>query len=211
MALGLFITSLVSFLGFLSIENHGIMYTLLYTRASLFVELALCIAQIFVVAYLSRTLYQARYQKVFALFLGYSALTGLTFSTLLCIFDITTIFSAFAAAAIMFACCAVIGMFSNYDFSRLRNILFSALLALVIVTFISMFIPVLQNNLLLSYAGIGIFSLFTCYDVQRMNNHHYVFPEELKDKMAIYSALTLYLDVINLFLNLLNIFSDSKN
>jgi FtsH-binding integral membrane protein len=121
--------------------------------------------------------------------------------------------TAFLFTAVLFICCAVIGLTTNIDLSKLGGILFAGLLCLIIVSIVSFFIPVLRQSLFLSYAGVIIFLLYTAYDVQRIrvmyeacrNNSDYL------NRFSTYGAFQLYLDFINLFLNIIRIVSSSRS
>ena len=67
--------------------------------------------------------------------------------------------------------------------------------------------------MLISYAGVIIFLLYTAYDIQRIkvNYELYRYNDEIRDKFASYGAFELYLDFINLFLRILQILANSRS
>lgn len=213
MALGLLITALVAFLGFASFMNGGIFYTLWSSSAYVWIVLILTVAELGIAFALPATIQRSSPGVTRALFYGYSALTGIEFSTLFLAFDISTIFSAFLAAAVMFACCAIIGRYSSFDFMKLRGVLLGGLIALLIITLLGMFIPAIGNSLWLSYIGVILFAVLTCYDVQVSGKIGYAVGAEgeMATKYAVYQAFGLYLDFINIFLYLLRIFGSSSS
>lgn len=147
------------------------------------------------------------------LFFIYSFVSGITFSTIFITYDFGVITTAFLFTAVLFVCCAVIGLTTNIDLSKLGGILFAGLLCLIIVSIASFFIPVLRQSLIISYAGVIIFLLYTAYDIQRIrvmyeacrNNSDYL------NRFSTYGAFQLYLDFINLFLNIIRIISSSRS
>lgn len=89
------------------------------------------------------------------------------------------------------------------DFYRsIGGALFAALCALVIVSFVSLFIPGLRDNHVLDYVAAIIFSLYIGFDMWRASE----MPSTVDNAVDV--AVSLYLDIINLFLNLLSIFGD---
>jgi len=204
MSIGLFITAAVAFLGYLSVYSGGLMYQILASFPQA--------VFIFVIAELGIALAMGMGLTKFStttcriLFFVYSALTGLTFSSLFLVYTGATIFGAFAFTSVMFICCAIIGHTTNVDLTKFSGLLFGALIALVVSTIISMFIPVLRESLFLTYIGIILFLVLTAFDMQRIKAYYYnVGAGTIKENLAIYGAFQLYLDFINLFLKVLRI------
>jgi uncharacterized protein len=138
------------------------------------------------------------------LYIFYSVLTGITFGFIFTLYQMSSIISIFAICALIFALLAFYGMVTKADLSRFGLILFFMLLGLVIGEFINLF--VFKNNqadILMSAIGVGVFTLYIAYDTNRVKLMLPLFGEE---KAAIYGAFQLYLDFINLFIELLNLF-----
>ena len=91
-------------------------------------------------------------------------------------------------------------LYPNF-FSKIGGALFMALIGLVVVRLIGMFVPSLGNMSVIDSISAGIFSLYIGYDMHRAS----VMPHTMNN--AVDAALSLYLDIINLFLSLLRIFS----
>ena len=213
MALGLLVTTLVAFLGFASFMNGGIFYALWNSSAYVWIVLGLTIAELAIAFALPATIQRSNPGVTRALFYGYSALTGIEFSVLFLAFDISTIFAAFLAAAVMFVCCAVIGRYSSFDFMKLRGVILGGLIALIVITLLGMFIPAIGNSLWISYIGVILFAILTCYDIQVSGKLGYAVGAEgdTAEKYAVYQAFGLYLDFINIFLYLLRIFGSTSS
>jgi len=142
----------------------------------------------------------------------YSALTGFTFSFVLMAYDMNTVFVAFLFAAVLFASCAIIGHTTKVDLTKFSGLLFGALLALVIMTVISIFVPVLRNNLLFGYLGLFIFLVYTAFDMQKIKQYYYNVGEgTIKENLAVFGAFQLYLDFINIFIYILRILGNRKD
>ena len=205
MASALVLTAAVAFLGYRSLFTGGILYKLML--GSNFGFIAILIVQIGVVIGLSAGLRKLSPAAANILFYVYAAITGVTFSVLPLAFEISTIFTAFLFAAVLFGSCAVIGHTTNVDLSRFSGLLVGGLIALIITSVISIFVPALRNNLIISYLGLAIFLGLTAWDMQKIKRYYYGTQEgtAMRANLATYAALDLYLDFINIFLRVLQI------
>ncbi len=93
------------------------------------------------------------------------------------------------------------------------NILFMGLIGLIFANFINIFWQNAQFDIVTSCIGVGLFALLTAYDVQKLRNFgsQALASQEDMDKVALLGALTLYLDIINLFLYLLRLFGKKRD
>lgn len=139
-----------------------------------------------------------------ALFIVYSAINGISLSGIFMMYSQGTITSAFITAAVMFGVFAVVGYTTRIDLSKYSSIFFMALIGLVIAGLINIFIRSTFLTLGVSAVGVIVFAGLTAYDIQRLKEHQRLFGQN--HNMAIYGALQLYLDFINIFLYLLRIF-----
>jgi FtsH-binding integral membrane protein len=146
------------------------------------------------------------------LFFAYAAITGLVFSILLAVYTTNTVVGAFAGAAGVFAGMAVVGYTTQADLTRFRSILFGALIGLLVAMIAFLFTGGSAFNLVIGFAGVLIFAGLTAYDVQRMRvmQARGVGAGAFGEKQAIFGALILYLDFVNLFLFLLRIFGGRR-
>lgn len=143
------------------------------------------------------------------LFLTFSALMGVTMSVTLSGYDLGAVIIVFAAAALYFAVMALFGHFTGIDLSRMGPILLSGLTFLVILGILGLFIPFLSlSNNFFCYVGIVLFLGYTAYDTQQIRNYYsyYCGYPDMLEKAAVFSALQLYLDFLNLFIRLLQLF-----
>ncbi|MGT2753495.1 Bax inhibitor-1/YccA family protein [Streptococcus ovis] len=140
------------------------------------------------------------------LFLGYSVVNGFTMSVVLLAYTGQTVLTAFLSAVGMFAVMAVIGMTTKKDLSAMGQALIAALVGVIIASLVNLFLQSSGMSFLISIISVLIFSGLIAYDNQRIR---YVFEEtggQVSQGWAISMALQLYLDFVNLFLNLLRIF-----
>ena len=146
------------------------------------------------------------------LFLAYAAVNGVVFSTLLYVFLLESVVLVFGMTALYFGVLAAYGYFTKSDLSRLRTILFCGLIFLLIFGILSWFLPMSGAERIVSIIGIVIFLGYTAYVTQmiRANYTYYCGFPDMLEKAAVFSALQLYLDFINLFLYLLRFVGNSR-
>jgi FtsH-binding integral membrane protein len=142
------------------------------------------------------------------LFFLYSALNGLTLASILLVYTHESIAAVFFITAGTFGATAAYGYLTKADLSKWGNILFMALIGLIIASLVNMFLKSPAMMWVLTYAGVLIFVGLTAYDTQQLKKMAYSLEdnEETVGKFAVFGALDLYLDFINLFLYLLRIF-----
>lgn len=146
------------------------------------------------------------------LFVIYSILNGVTLSSIFLVYDLGLIETAFFITAGTFGACSAIGYFIKKDLSTIGRIAYFLLIGLVIASIVNIFMASSQLEWILNYAGVGIFTVLTAYDTQKLKNggFHYL-AEEDQQRWVIYGALDLYLDFINLFLYILRILGRSRD
>lgn len=141
-------------------------------------------------------------------FLLYSFITGITFGGIFIIYELTSIVYAFLITAIVFGLCALLGKFSKIDFTKFGTYLYIGLFAVIICSVVNIFLKAPIINTVLSGAIIIIFMGLTAYDIQKIKKMEGTIPEE---NLPIYGALELYLDFINLFVEILKIVGKAKD
>jgi FtsH-binding integral membrane protein len=136
---------------------------------------------------------------LFSALYGFAALEGAAFAILFAHFTLGSVGFAFFSAAILFAVLSAFGYFTQRDLTELGNVLFAALIALIIAMFVNIFIGSSVSSMIISGIAIVIFAGLTAYDTQQIKTT--VLTGGLHAE--IIGALELYLDFINLFVNLL--------
>ena len=214
MGIAVLITAAVAFAGYMSLINGGLLYNA-YMSGAISIGYIVCmIAQFGVCIFLSLRITKMETRTATILLYAYAALTGVTFSVLPMAFDIATVFTAFAFAAVMFFCCAVIGHTTSVDLTKFSGLLIGGLIALVVATVASIFIPALRESLVISYIGVLLFLVITAWDMQKIKQFYYGTQGgigTLGGNLAVYGAFQLYLDFINLFLRILRILGSRSN
>lgn len=139
------------------------------------------------------------------LFIAYSALNGFTISIVLWAYTGETVLLSFVTAVGMFAVMAIIGATTKKNLSAMGQALIAALIGVIIASVVNMFLQSSGMSFIISLISVVIFAGLIAYDNQRIR---YVFEEtggEVQEGWAISLALQLYLDFVNLFLNLLRV------
>ena len=202
MFLGLFVTFAASMALYLT---GAFYYVVLGFNGIL--PIALGVAEIAVVLYLSARIHKLSITAARGLFFLYALLNAITFSSIFVLYDVSSLVFVFGMTSVYFGVMALYGYMTKADLSRIRPVLLFGLVALIALALLSLFIPGLDTGICL--IGVVIFVAFTAYDTQKIR-HNYVYFQgnpELLQKASIISALQLYLDFINLFLYLLRLFS----
>lgn len=139
------------------------------------------------------------------LFLGYAILNGVVFSAYFLVYGVAELLLIFGLTALFFGAFALYGHYTKADLSRLRPLLVGGLIFLVLAGVLLLFIPMESFERIICLVGIAVFLCFTAYDTQKIASFYsyYSADQVLLQKAAIFSALQLYLDFINLFLYLL--------
>lgn len=147
------------------------------------------------------------------LFLLYSAISGLTLSSIFIAFKLSSIIMVFISAALMFGLLAIYGYVTKQDLSSLGKIMIFALIAVLIMSLINLFVMNSTFGAVVSVISIVVFLGLTAWDMQALKAmyNYYSNDEDELNKVAIYGALDLYLDFINIFLQLLQLFGKSND
>ena len=138
---------------------------------------------------------------------GFAALMGLSFATIFAVFNMGSIVSAFMGAAILFGVMSGYGYFTKKDLSSMGQMMFVGLIAIIIASIVNIFIGSTVLQMVISALAIIIFLGLTAYDTQRIREELSV---DTSPAAEVSGALTLYMDFINLFINLLQLFGERK-
>ena len=138
---------------------------------------------------------------------GFAALMGLSFATIFAVFTMGSIVSAFMGAAILFGVMSGYGYFTKQSLDSMGKFMIVGLIAICIASIVNIFIGSTVMQMVISALAIIIFLGLTAYDTQKIREEVSV---NTSDVVEITGALTLYMDFINLFLNLLQLFGGRK-
>lgn len=174
----------------------------------------LCATQLAFVFILSSRIERLSFGAAVALFLGYSALTGVTFSTLFALYIGTGIIQkAFISTAVVFVVASLYGLFTRRAVQSWGSWLFVGLISILIASLFNLFIGSSKLDFIISIVGILLFAGITIWDTNKIKAMNDRFGLEMSSeelsKISIMGALDIYLDVINIFLYFVRIYANS--
>ena len=139
---------------------------------------------------------------------GFAALMGLSFAMIFAVFTMGSIVSAFMGAAILFGVMSFYGYFTKRSLDSMGKFMFVGLIAIIIASIVNIFIGSTVMQMVISALAIIIFLGLTAYDTQQIRE---MVSVDTSPAVEVSGALTLYMDFINLFLNLLQLFGGRKD
>ena len=207
MAGALTITGLTAML----VANSPALMNLIFTNTAL--VWILLIAEFVLVAVISAAINRISFSTATILFIIYSALNGVTLSSIFVLYTQGSIASTFFITAGMFVALALYGTVTNKDLSGIGRFMFMTLIGLIIASIVNIFMHSEMLYWITTAIGVVIFAGLTAWDAQKIQQMAAEAAEvnESTQKMALLGALSLYLDFINLFLYLLRIFGRRSN
>lgn len=172
----------------------------------------LLFAELGMVMYLSARITKLSTPTAMVLFFLYAASNGLTLSPLLFAYTQETVYNAFFTTAAMFGGMSVYGTLTKRDLTGLGPFCMMGLWGLLAAMIVNFFVHSSQFSLGISLIAVVVFVLLTAYDTQKLRAmaQKLADDERLRGNFAIYGALELYLDFINIFIHLLRIFGRKK-
>ena len=207
MSLGLILTASVAW--FTAASPLGL--TILQNPALL---IGLVVAQFGLVIALSAAIHKFSGATASMMFAAYSALTGLTLSSIFYVYTGASIFQAFVVTAGMFGATSVYGMVTKRDLTGMGSFMFMGLIGIVIASEVNMFMQSSAMSFGISVIGVIVFTGLAAYDTQKLKYMGETMPMDdgtAVRRGTILGALTLYLDFLNLFLMLLRLLGSNRN
>lgn len=205
MTLGLLVTALVSlfcanspgYWSFLA-QNSWMMWMFI-------------IAEFGIVIGISAGINRLSTQTASLLFYLFAVVNGLMLSTIFLVYSPGSIAKTFFITAGTFGAMSVYGFCTSRDLTKMGNILFMALIGLIIASLVNIFAHSSGLSWIISILGVLIFTGLTAWDTQQIKNMAQMAPDAAVGRLAVIGALSLYLDFINLFLYLLRFFGASRD
>lgn len=207
MTLGLALTALVAMLVY---SNKPLLQ---YIDESSWAFTGIIIAELAVVFILSYNIKRMSLPTAAFMFLLYSALNGFAVSAVIAIYTAASVGYALFIAALMFGIMSVYGYFTKSDLTKFGNLLYMALIGLIIAFVVNYFWFNSTIYWVISIIGVFIFVGLTAYDTQALKRIGDSAGELDSGymKLGVLGALMLYLDFINIFFLLLGVSGRSNN
>jgi len=144
-------------------------------------------------------------------FFVYAAVTGLGLSTIFLAYKLGSIGLVFFTSAGMFGAMSIYGHTTERDLTEYSQYFLMALFGVVIAGLLNLFMQSSGFSFMISLVSVVLFAGLTAYDVQMLRDMYYSLDHEDRERAGVMGALSLYLDFINLFLNLLRLLGEQKN
>jgi len=209
MAIGLVITALAALgMATLAAGNPQLMY-MLYASPLAYV---IIFAPLIAVLFLSFGIQKLSTAGARLLFIVYSALMGLSLSSIFFMFTKTSIVQVFFITAASFGALSLYGYVTKRDLRPLGTFLFIGLFGIILASLVNLFIASSGFNYLISVVGVLLFAGLTAYDTQTIKEMYYEGDSgETMGRKVVMGALTLYLDFINMFMMLLQLLGNRSS
>jgi FtsH-binding integral membrane protein len=144
-------------------------------------------------------------------FFIYAGLTGLSLASIFAIFKLGSILQVFFISATMFGTTALYGYTTKKDLTNMGTFLMMGLIGVIIAGLVNIFLQSSMLQFVISLLSVVIFVGLTAWDVQQIKSIYYDTYGDDRERAGIMGALTLYLDFINIFVNLLQLVSERKD
>ena len=203
----MFIGLLVTFVTGYGVASNETMIINIYKNS---IYIVLCIVELILVIFLSAKVHSMSKNMARICFIIYSFVTGLSLSSIFVIYSLSSILYVFLIAAVVFLVFGLLGYFTKLDLTKLGTYLMMILFGVIVCFLVNLFLNYEQFDFVLTLVSMVVFMGFTAYDVQKIKRlaENSTIPE---DNLSIVGALNLYLDYINIFLDLLNLLGKSKD
>lgn len=207
MAIGLLISAVFAY----TTSENAAMRAVIFSNPMLYITML--IVQFGLVYAISGAIEKISSSTATALFLGYSALSGVTLSSIFMIYTQSSIFYTFGITSITFLAMSFYGYTTSTDLTKMGSYFIMGIWGIIIASILNMFLKSSGLDFLVSIIGVILFTGLTAYDVQNISKMNRMLEDdtEIKNRMAIVASLKLYLDFINLFLHLLRFLGQRRD
>lgn len=205
MFIALLITGITSYVTL----SSGLVFAIILNDALFF---GLLIAEIVVVLIANATVSSNKLVPSAILFVTYAVINGMTMSVIFLAYTYASIATVFILSALLFGIMAVYGMVTKKDLSSIGNLCLMALVGIILVGLVNVvFLKLSVVEIVISFIGVLLFVGITAYDTQKIKNMVGTTNSDNVTVLALFGALSLYLDFINIFLKLLRLLGSRRN
>lgn len=205
MFIGLAVTAVVAF----AVAGSPALLRTLVSNRLLF--LGLIGGELALVFYLSARVAQIAPGTASALFLGYSALNGVTLSLVLIAYTGQSVANTFGVCAVTFGALALYGSTTRRSLAGVGQFMFMGLIGVIAASLVGLFWQSNALQFVIACGGVLVFTGLTAWDAQRLKQMAVTLPAGREGSYAVVGALSLYLNFINLFLMLLRLFGGRRD
>jgi len=204
MAMGLGFTGLVAYL----VSGQPVLMQAIFSGPQAYVVM---FAPLILVMVIGAKLQKYSFAKVQTLFWVFAGLMGLSLSSIFMVYELGSIAKTFFITASMFGTMSIYGYTTQRDLTSMGSFLHMGVIGLIIASVVNMFMQSGPMQYAISMISVLVFTGLTAYDTQTIKSFYN--PSESKEnlgKIAIYGAIQLYIDFINIFLALLQLFGNRR-
>lgn len=198
LGVGLFVTFLTGYL----VSINASMLKFLYAGYGYIV---VCVLEIVVCIYFSSRISKMNPNTARVLYIGYTGLTGVALSFVFLAYKLESIIFIFLITSLVFIIFSIIGRRVDFDLKKIGVYLAILLVSIIVLEIFNVFVMNNTLNMILCIASLAIFVGYVAYDVKKIDYY------EENENMAIMAAFELFLDFINIFIRLLELFGDRKD
>jgi hypothetical protein len=204
MGLGLAITGVVAFL----VAATPALYEPIFTTPLKWVVMLAPLGFVFFLGAKIQTMSVSAAQLTFWAF---AAVMGLSMASIFLVFTGASIARVFFITAATFGAMSLYGYTTKRDLSGWGSFLFMGLIGIIIAALVNIFLASAALQFAVSVIGVLVFTGLTAYDTQRIKEMYYELDAaDVATRTAIMGALSLYLNFINMFMLLLNLFGTTR-
>ncbi|MDP2619771.1 MAG: Bax inhibitor-1/YccA family protein [Hyphomicrobiales bacterium] len=206
MAIGLGLTGVAALGTFTLALNNQAFAELIYVSPLRWVIILAPLAMVFLLSFRINRMSVAAAQTTFWV---YAAMVGLSLSSIFLVYTTTSITRVFFITAATYGALSLYGYTTKKDLSGWGSFLFMGLIGIIIAMLVNLFLVSSALQFAISVIGVLVFAGLTAYDTQQIKEMYYVGDDgTVAGRKAVMGALRLYLDFINLFLMLLQLFGN---
>ena len=207
MALGLAVTTAGSFW---LLSQHDLFVAVVKNQ---WIFIGLVVAELALVFWLSAKLMSMSAGLATTLFLAYSFLNGVTLSPIFMIYTGASVMTTFAVTAGTFFFFSLYGFTTKRDLTSMGGLMMMGLIGVILASVVNVFAKSSTLDWVITFIAIAVFMGLIAWDTQKLKAMHAMGFEspDAERKMTIIGALALYLDFVNLFIQLLRIFGKRRD
>jgi len=201
MSLAVITSMIVSWL----VSSSPVLMQFFFTGIMQYIVIFAPLVAIFAISF---NMHKVSYSTAQMMLHGFAALMGLSFATIFVVYTGMSIITAFLGAAILFLTMSIYGYVTKKDLTSIGQFMFVGLIAIIIASIVNIFIGSTVMQMAISAIAIIVFMGLTAYDTQKIRQIVSQGGDTRSQEVA--GALTLYLDFINLFIALLQLFGNRR-
>ncbi|NQV20517.1 MAG: Bax inhibitor-1/YccA family protein [Rhodospirillales bacterium] len=204
MASGLLLTGIVAYAAASSDAVMGAIY-------GTPLQWVVMLAPLGFVIFLSARIHKMSFSTAQTTYWIYAGVMGLSLAYIFLVYTGASVARVFFITAGTFGAMSLYGYTTKRDLTKFGSFLFMGLIGIIIASVVNIFLQSTMMHFVISVIGVLVFVGLTAYDTQNIKEVYYEHDSsEVAGKKAIMGALRLYLDFINLFILLLQLFGDRR-